>query len=134
MDSDRHPRGRHRCGAHRRQGVAERRAPVSEQLRDAAADEQQRAVDYVEATRDPAADDTATGEGWVRPCRDRAAHMGHYWPYYCYGVTEEGEKRTRFRSQQHHSATVTRDDDGFDGGLSSYEFDDEGPDGKWRDR
>ncbi len=76
---------------------------------------------------------TAPGEGWVRPCRDKTAHMGHYWPYYCYGVTEEGEQRMRFRSQQHHSATVTRDDEDYDGGLSTYRLDDEGPD-RWRDR
>ncbi len=65
--------------------------------------------------------DTATGEGWVRPCRDRTAHMGHYWPEgYCYGVTEAGERRTRFRSRyREHWAPVTRDDADYDGGLST---------------
>ena len=53
---------------------------------------------------------------WMEPCGERAAHERHDL---CYGVTEEGEKRMRFRRRQFHPSPVTRDDADYDGGLST---------------
>ena len=54
---------------------------------------------------------------WMEPCGSKAAHERHGL---CWGVTEEGEKRMRFRSRyREHWAPVTRDDADYDGGLST---------------
>ena len=71
----------------------------------------------------------------VRWCGERDAHGAHRWPeliaglvltHHCYGTTEEGAARMRFRSRQVGPSAVTRDEEGlFDGGAGPYDFGDE---------
>ena len=61
--------------------------------------------------------DKAADTAWMDPCGERAAHERHAL---CWGMSEDGAARLRFRRRQFQPSPVTRDDeDDFDGGLST---------------